>query len=217
MSRPAARRCGSFVARALVAATLALVPSIIVVDAAAHPPTVHIEPTKFSWSPGWLRADLSFHGALGRSKALTSGAPVVIATRIYVFRVGSSTPETLAVQRCTVTWNAWDEVYQVQMTMGGPTPVTTRIAASERSLARLCAQADALPIVARSTLTAGDHYFAAIVVDIEPAPALDTALQAWVSGPITAASPLYVGYDALLVRPAVASVASRFVTSEFVP
>lgn len=203
--------------RAIVALLLALMAATFSADATAHPAGVRLTPTTFSWSGGRLFGNLSVQSALAKLKSLTTGAPVVIATRVYLFQTGSGAPDALAVQRCKVTYSAWDEFFRIELTRGGPTGVSRTLAVSEAGVARVCGGVESLALAQRAALAPGQHYFAAVVVDVAPVPAFDVALQAWVTGPVTPGTPLFALYDALLVTPPPASVTARFVTTDFVP
>ena len=48
-------------------------------------------------------------------KKLSSGLPMVIAMRAYVYREGDDTPVALAPRVCRVVYDLWDEVYRVHV------------------------------------------------------------------------------------------------------
>ncbi len=114
-------------------------------------------------------------------KKLSSGLPMVIAMRAYVYREGADTPVALAPRVCRVVYDLWDEVYRVHISE--PERERDQAAVLDGVL-RLCTEARDLPVVRRGLLTAGAEYFLGVVVDVNPvSQEMIEQMRRWMSRP----------------------------------
>jgi hypothetical protein len=122
-----------------------------------------------------------------------------------VYREGEDTPVALAPRVCTVSYDPWDEVYQVHVT-DPDRPQGRDQAVLLESAIRICAEAQNLPIVRRDLLTAGQAYFLGVVVDVNPVSAeMIEQMRRWIARPtgstgIGPSDALFGGFVQLFVR-----------------
>ena len=172
----------------------------------AHPAALLPRQANYAWDKDLLRASFSYRDVLTDPvlvKKLSSGLPMVIAMRAYVYRGGQDTPVALAPRVCRVVYDLWDEVYRVHVSE----PERDRDqAAVLDGVLRLCAEARDVPVVRRGLLVAGEPYFLGVVVDVNPvSPEMVDQMRRWMSRPtgstdITPGDALFGGFVQLFVR-----------------
>jgi len=192
-----ARRWGLALAAAIVALTPLLAQAQSVPpQQPAHPGALALRRANYAWEregaegaaadPGrdLLRVSFAYRDVLADPalvKKLSSGLPMVIALRAYVYRDGEVAPVALATRVCRVVYDLWDDVYRVRLSE----PERERDQASVlEGVLRLCTEARDLPVVRRGLLAAGQPYFLAAVVEVNPAsPEMVEQLRHWLSRP----------------------------------
>jgi hypothetical protein len=131
-----------------------------------------------------LKASFSFTDVIDKTieSKLGSGLPTVIAMRAYVLREGEANPVALAVRTCRVVFDLWDEVYRLKIS--GPGGDRDVAALNLEGVKRQCAQAQDLPVVDRTLLTAGSPHFLGVIVEVNPvSPQQLEQMRKWVSRP----------------------------------
>ncbi|MDP9034954.1 MAG: hypothetical protein M3O50_09105 [Myxococcota bacterium] len=138
----------------------------------------------YAWDGELLRASFSYRDVLSDvalMKKLSSGLPMVIAMRAYVYRAGEDVPIALAPRVCRVVFDLWDEVYRVHVSE--PERERDQAAVLDGVL-RLCTEARDLPLARRALLTARASYFLGVVVDVNPVSAeMVEQMRRWMSRP----------------------------------
>jgi hypothetical protein len=199
----------------LVVALVALAPvaALAQVQPAApiaHPTTLPPRQANYAWDADLLRSSFSYRDVLsdpGLVKKLSSGLPMVIVMRAYVYRegqdVGQDTPVALAPRVCRVVYDLWDEVYRVHVSE----PERERDqAAVLDGVFRLCTEARDLPVVRRGLLQAKQAYFLGVVVDVNPvSQEIVDQIHRWMSRPtgstgIAPSDALFGSFAQLFVR-----------------
>lgn len=168
---------------ALFACTLA--PSVAHAQQPVAPSTLPSRQANYAWDKTLLRASFSYRDVVDAQivPKLSSGLPVVIAMRAYVFKEGDSNPLALAVRTCRVTYDLWDEVYRIRVTEPGRSERDTA-AVNVEGVLRMCTEARDLPVVDRSLLTAGAPHYLAAIVDVNPiSPQMLEQMKRWMSRP----------------------------------
>jgi hypothetical protein len=170
---------------AIAAAVAAITPLYAgAQDRPSHPAALVARQANFAWDKDLLRTSFSYRDVLSDPvlvKKLSSGLPMVIAMRAYVYRVGQDAPVALAPRICRVVYDLWDEVYRVHLSE--PEHDRDQAAVLDGVL-RLCTEARDLPVVRRSLLAPGEPYFLAVVVDVNPvSPEMIEQLRRWTSRP----------------------------------
>ncbi|HTB78668.1 MAG TPA: hypothetical protein VK762_35745 [Polyangiaceae bacterium] len=154
----------------------------------AHPATLAPRQANYAWDSDLLRGSFSYRDVLADPdlvKKLSSGLPMVIVMRAYVYREGQSaaedTPVALAPRVCRVVYDLWDEVYRVHVSE----PERERDqAAVLDGVFRLCTEARDLPVVRRGLLQAHQAYFLGVVVDVNPvSQEIVDQIHRWMSRP----------------------------------
>lgn len=172
----------------------------------AHPAALPQRQANYAWDGDLLRASLSYRDVLSDPalmKKLSSGLPMVIAMRAYVYLQGQDTPVALAPRVCRVVYDLWDEVYRVHVSE--PERERDQAAVLDGVL-RLCTEARDLAVVRRGLLTAGQPYFLGVVVDVNPvSPDMVEQMRRWLSRPtgstaIGPADALFGNFVQLFVR-----------------
>ncbi len=131
-----------------------------------------------------LRASFSFRDVVDKSLAdkLASGLPTVIATRAYVLREGEPNPVALGVRTCRVTYDLWDEVYRLKISVPGSERDSAAV--NLEGVLRQCAEARDLPVADRALLTPGKPHFLGVIVEVNPvSPQMLAQMRQWVSRP----------------------------------
>ena len=150
----------------------------------AHPAALQPRQANYAWDADLLRGSFSYRDILADPelvKKLSSGLPMVIAMRAYVYREGEDTPVALAPRVCRVVYDLWDEVYRVHVSE--PERERDQAAVLDGVL-RLCTEARDLPVVRRSLLEAKRAYFLAVVVDVNPvSQEIVEQMRRWMSRP----------------------------------
>jgi hypothetical protein len=178
----------------------------------------------YAWDKDLLRASFSYRDALSDPaliQKLSSGLPMVIVMRAYVYRKGGDTPVALAPRVCRVVYDLWDEVYRVHVSE----PERDRDqAAVLDGVLRLCAEARDVPVVRRRLLSAGESYFLGVVVDVNPvSQEMVDQMRRWMSRPtgstgIGPGDALFGGFVQLFVRQiATSDYTLTFRTQEVTP
>lgn len=218
-------------ARLLVAAALALSVILGARPAAADnqptaPAALPLQRANFAWDKALLRASFSYRNVVNApsplAQKMTDGLPHTIAMRAYVWKDGEATPTDLVARSCRIVFDLWEEVYRLEITDRAGQRNTAAINAE--GVARQCAEARDMPVIDRPALTAGQRYFLAVIVDVDPvSPQMLAQLKAWVTAPkgSSAVSPggaIFGSFVSLFIRNIGASLQSlQFRTQEFVP
>jgi hypothetical protein len=165
-------------AKFVLAAAVALLPMLpwsahAQATAPAQPTNPGALPSRqanYAWDGDLLRASYSYKDVLTLDpallKKLSSGLPMVIAMRAYVYREGELTPVALAVRVCRVVYDLWDEVYRIHLSE--PERDRNQAVIVIDGVFRVCTDARDFPVVRRGLLEAGVPYFLGVVVDINP-------------------------------------------------
>jgi hypothetical protein len=150
----------------------------------AHPATLAPRQANYAWDADLLRASFSYRDVLSDPelvKKLSSGLPMVIVMRAYVYREGQDTPVALASRVCRVVYDLWDEAYRVHVSE--PERERDQAAVLDGVL-RLCTEARDLPVVRRSFLEPRQPFFLGVVVDVNPvSQEIVDQLHRWMSRP----------------------------------
>jgi hypothetical protein len=150
----------------------------------AHPAALPPRQANYAWDKDLLRASFSYRDVLldpTLVKKLSSGLPMVIAMRAYLYRTGDDAPVALAPRVCRVVYDLWDEVYRVHVS---ESERERDQAAVLDGVLRLCTEARDLPIVRRGLLDAGQSYFLGVVVDVNPvSQEIVDQMRGWMSRP----------------------------------
>jgi hypothetical protein len=183
------RRFRGLAALALAMRMVSLAPHAALAQAAApqqptDPAALPLRKLNYAWDGDLLRVSYSYRDALADpalAKKLSSGLPMVIAMRAYVYREGDVSPVALATRVCRVSFDLWDEVYNVHVSE--PEREIDRAVVAE-GVYRLCTEARDLPVVRRSLLRPGQPYFLGVVVDVNPASKeMMEQMRHWLSRP----------------------------------
>ena len=211
----------------VVVSQFALAPTAMAQQQAPPvPASLSVQRANFAWDKTLLRASFSFRQVIAQpaplAAKLTDGLPHTIAMRAYTWKQGDSTPTDLVARSCRVVYDLWDEVYRIEITER--TGLRNTAAINAEGVARLCAEARDMPIIDRSVLTAGQDYFLAVIVDVDPVdPAMLAQLRAWVTHPtgsstISQGSAIFGSFTSLFVRTIGTSLQTlQFRTQVFVP
>jgi hypothetical protein len=130
-----------------------------------------------------LRASFSYRDVIDKPMAdkLSSGLPTVIAMRAYLLHEGASEPVALAVRTCRVSFDLWDEVYRLKISIAGGERDSAAL--NLEGVLRQCAEARDLAIADRSLL-AGKSAFLGVIVEVNPvSPQMLAQMRQWVSRP----------------------------------
>jgi hypothetical protein len=150
----------------------------------AHPAGLTPRQANYAWDGDLLRASFSYRDVLSDPalvKKLSSGLPMVIVMRAYLYREGEDAPVALAPRVCRVVYDLWDEVYRVHVSE--PERERDQAAVLDGVL-RLCTEARDLPIVRRGLLVAGQAYFLGVVADVNHvSPEIVDQMRRWMSRP----------------------------------
>jgi hypothetical protein len=149
-----------------------------------HPALLPPRQANYAWDSDLLRGSFSYRDVLtdpALVKKLSSGLPMVIAMRAYVYREGVDVPVALAPRVCRVVYDLWDEVYRVHVSE--PERERDQAAVLDGVL-RLCTEARDLPVVRRGLLEARESYYLAVVVDVNPvSQEIVDQMRRWMSRP----------------------------------
>jgi len=188
------------------------------------PADLPIRDTNFAWTGDLLRATFSFSDVLDPAvrQKLSNGPSSTIVMRAYVIREGETTPVTIAVQQCVVSYDLWADVYKVQLTNASGT--TIGAVANLNGVERKCARAQDLPITSRATLKPGVPHFLDVIVEVNPvSDEVRTQMRQWVQRPVGPAEvgpgdALFSAFVLLLFRDVGGSDRTvQFRTRSFVP
>jgi hypothetical protein len=151
----------------------------------AHPAALPRRQANYAWDRDLLRASFSYRDVLSENPALmrklSSGLPMVVAMRAYLYREGEDAPVALAPRVCKVVYDLWDEVYKVHVSE--PEHERDQAAVLEGAV-RLCTVATDLPIVRKRLLAETQRYFLGVVVDVNPVSSeILEQMRSWMSRP----------------------------------
>ncbi len=154
----------------------------------AHPAALPPRQANYAWDADLLRGSFSYRDVLSDPdlvKKLSSGLPMVIVMRAYVYREGQDaaldTPVALAPRVCRVVYDLWDEVYRVHVSE--PERERDQAAVLDGVL-RMCTEARDLPVVRRGLLQPKTPYFLGVVVDVNPvSQEIVDQIRRWMSRP----------------------------------
>jgi hypothetical protein len=156
----------------------------------SQPQALPARTANYAWDHDLLRASFSYRDVLDNDPALrrklSSGLPMHIAMRAYVYEDSQSTSSptsvTLAPRICTVNYDLWEEVFKMHISEPG----------RERDLAavvlngaiRDCAEARDLAVVQRSLLKPGTSYFLGVIVEVNPVSQdMMNQMRQWITRP----------------------------------
>jgi hypothetical protein len=172
-----------------------------------------------------LRASFSYRDVIDKTMAdkLSSGLPTVIAMRAYVLREGDADPIALAIRTCRVSYDLWDEVYRLKISITGGERDSAAL--NLEGVLRQCADARDLAVADRALLpTGGKPAFLGIIVEVNPvSPQMLAQMRQWVSRPagstgIGPGDALFGSFIGLFVRQiGTADRTLRFRTQSFAP
>jgi hypothetical protein len=131
-----------------------------------------------------LRSSFSYRDVIDKPMAdkLSSGLPTVIAMRAYVLREGESDPVALAVRTCRVSYDLWDEVYRLKISITGGDRDSAAL--NLEGVLRQCAEARDLAVVERTLVATGRAAFLGVIVEVNPvSPQMLAQMRQWVSRP----------------------------------
>jgi hypothetical protein len=150
----------------------------------AHPAALPPRQANYAWDGDLLRASFSYRDVLSDPalmKKISSGLPMVIAMRAYVYPQGQDAPAFLATRVCRVVYDIWDEVYRVHVSEPERERDTALVL---DGVLRVCTEARDLAVVRRGLLAAGQPYFLGVVVDVNPvSPEMIDQMRRWLSRP----------------------------------
>jgi hypothetical protein len=179
----------------------------------------------YLWDGDLLRASFSYRDVLtdhpALLKKLSSGLPMVIALRAYVYREGEGEALFLETRICRVVYDLWDDVYRVHVSE----PERERDQAVVLDgVFRVCTEARDLPIVRRGLLVKGSPYFLSVIVEVNPvSPEMVDQIRRWMSRPtgsttISPSDALFGNFVQLFARHIATSDESvRFRTGDVTP
>lgn len=190
-----------------------------------NPAALSPRQANYAWDRDLLRASFSYRDVLvdpALTNKLSNGLKMVIAMRAYVYREGQDSPVALAVRSCDVAYDLWEEVYRVHV--DDPEGKRDQAVLDVKGVLRLCAEAQNLPVVRRGFLSAGEGYFLAVVVEINPvSQEMLEQMRRWMSRPagsteIAPTNALFGSFVQLFVRQIAASDRTlTFRTQDIVP
>jgi hypothetical protein len=209
----------------LVVATVMAARSALAQQQPTNPAALSPRQANYAWDRDLLRASFSYRDVLadpGLANKLSNGLKMVIAMRAYVYREGQDSPVALAVRSCDVAYDLCEEVYRVHV--DDPEGKRDQAVLDVKGVLRLCAEAQNLPVVRRSFLSAGEGYFLAVVVEINPvSQEMLEQMRRWMSRPagsteIAPTNALFGSFVQLFVRQIAASDRTlTFRTQDIVP
>jgi hypothetical protein len=191
----------------------------------AHPAALPQRLANYAWDGDLLRASFSYRDVLtdhpALLKKLSSGLPMVIALRAYVYREGEGEALFLETRICRVVYDLWDDVYRVHVSE----PERERDQAVVLDgVFRVCTEARDLPIVRRGLLVKGSPYFLSVIVEVNPvSPEMVDQIRRWMSRPtgsttISPSDALFGNFVQLFARHIATSDESvRFRTGDVTP
>jgi hypothetical protein len=169
---------------------LLAMPAVVRADDAPKAEELPRRQANFVWDKNektgqsFLRASFSYRDVIdkGMSEKLSSGLPTVIAMRAYVLREGDTHPVALAVRTCRVSYDLWDEVYRLKISIPGGERDSAAL--NLEGVLRQCAEARDLTVADRSFLTPSKPHFLGVIVEVNPvSPQMLAQMRQWVSRP----------------------------------
>ncbi|MGA2450551.1 MAG: hypothetical protein ABTD50_17930 [Polyangiaceae bacterium] len=214
----------SFAILALVTSTRSHAQSAAGTQQVSRPSALATRQAVFAWDGDLLRASYSYRDVLsdpGLVKKLSTGLPMVIAMRAYLYREGDEVPVALALRMCRVVFDLWDEVYRVHLSE--PEHERDQAVVLDGVL-RLCTEAREFPVARRAVVVPGRAYFLGVVVEVNPvSPEIVDQMRRWMSRPAGSTSlgpsdALFGSFVQLFARQLATSDATlAFRTPGFVP
>jgi hypothetical protein len=114
---------------------------------------------------------------------LKGGLPTTIVMSAYVFREGGGPWIAATYKTCRVIFDLWDEVYRIEISQAG-LPREDQPSATLEGVLRRCAEADRLPVAARTLLPAPGAYYLGALIEVNPvSPDMLDRIKRWVSRP----------------------------------
>jgi len=172
-----------------------------------QPQALPLRQANYAWDQNLLRASFSYKDVLDDEalrRKLSSGLPMHIVMRAWLFEDGSTTPVALVPRVCTVHYDLWDEVFQ--MHISEPGRERDQAAVVVDGVSRSCAEARDLPVAQRGQLSAGQAYFLGVIVEVNPvSPDMINQMRQWIARPtgstgIGPSNALFGGFVQLFVR-----------------
>jgi hypothetical protein len=114
---------------------------------------------------------------------LKGGLPTTIVMSAYVFPESGGPWVAATYKTCRVIFDLWNEVYRIELSQAG-FPKEDQVSATLEGVLRRCAEADRVPVAARSVLPAPGTYYLAALVEVNPvSPDMLDRIKRWVSRP----------------------------------
>jgi hypothetical protein len=176
-------------------------------------PQVAIRKVNSLAADGNLKLSFSYRDLIdaGISQKLTSGFPVVLATRVYLLREGEVNALGLSVRTCKVTYDLWEEVYRIHISFGG---VERDLAVlNYEGVVRQCLEYADATLFPSSQLRPGA--FLGVIAEVNPmSKDLQKELRAWVARPagatgIAPGDALFGTFVSLFTQKAISANAER--------
>jgi hypothetical protein len=148
-----------------------------------HPASLAPRLANYAWDNDLLRATFSYRDVADADlvKKVSSGLPMVIVMRAYVYREGQDTPVALAPRVCRVVYDLWDEVYRVHVSEPGRERDQAVVL---EGVLRLCTEARDLAVVRRPLLDQKQAYYLGVIVEVNPvSPEIVDQMRRWMSRP----------------------------------
>ncbi len=152
----------------------------------AQPQALPLRQANYALDHDVLRASFSYRDVLddpALRKKLSSGLPMHIAMRAYMYEDSQSPPAPLLAARiCTVNYDLWDELFK--MHISEPGRPERDLAGLLDSTIRNCAEARDLALVQRNVLKPGTSYFLGVIVDVNPVSQdMMNQMRQWITRP----------------------------------
>jgi hypothetical protein len=119
---------------------------------------------------------------------LTGGLPTTIVMQAGLFRTTGGDALAITQKKCRVTFDLWEEVYRIEIEQVG-SPDTVAATTTMEGVLRRCAEADRLPLIARSFLSSTGRYYVVGKVEVNPvSQEMYERIKRWVSRPAGAST-----------------------------
>jgi hypothetical protein len=214
----------AFVLLAMLTSSLSLAQAVAGSQQPTRPASLPMRQAVYAWDSELLRASYAYRDAFadpGLMKKLSTGLPVVVAMRAYLYREGDDVPLALAPRVCRIVFDLWDEVYRVHVSE--PERERDHVVVLDGVL-RLCTEVRDLPVARRAFVASGRNYFLGVVVDVNPVSnEIVDQMRRWMSRPtgsttIAPSDALFGSFVQLFARQlATSDVTVTFRTQNFSP
>jgi hypothetical protein len=169
----------------------------------------------FAIAENTLRVSLSYRDVLTPelTQKLTSGLPLVVASRTYLLREGEAAPLALSVRTCRVTYDLWDEVYRIKVSSSSGERDLAVL--NVEGVARQCLEFKDAALFSTTALTGKGPFFLGMIVQVNPvSSSMQKELRAWIARPagVTGISPgdaLFGSFVSLFTQRIAEGVAER--------